>query len=168
MNMKLSNNIKSLLKYDDFDLEHESKMVQARILSTFLEIIDQEKHTQLDLEKLTGLKQPFLSGLFNQRRKLNMDHIALLQKALKVKLEPPKYLEEEDHIKKFYSNDEYEPAKSYFSDSFSLKNKPIIRWVNAEKKLNEIDKKDYTLLDSDNLPKLKEEKIEYLKNDADY
>lgn len=151
MNTKLSNNIKSLLKQSDFNLEHESKMVQARILSTILEIIDDKNLTQLDLQELTGLKQPFLSGLFNQNKKLNMEHIALFQNALKIKLQPPTYLNEEEHNEKFYSDDGYEPARTYFPNSFSLKDERIISWINTKNYNYIIDKEGYSVLESGSL-----------------
>jgi predicted XRE-type DNA-binding protein len=169
MNTKLSNNIKSLLKQSDFNLEHESKMVQARILSTILEIIDHKNLTQVELEELTGLKQPFLSGLFNQRKKLNMEHIALFQNALRIKLQPPTYLNEEEHNEKFYSDDGYEPARTYFPDSFSLKDERIISWINTKNYKCIIDKEDYSVIESGSLTdQLFEPNIEYYKLDETY
>ena len=166
MSTKLSNSIKSLLKQDDFNLEHESKMVQARIMSTFLTIIDDRKLTQLDLEKLTGLKQPFLSGLFNQHRRLNMEHIALFQKALKVKLQPPKYLTDDEHFEEFYSDDEYIPAKTHFLDSFCLKDEPIISWIDSKNFNFTIDKEGYSVVESGSLSsKLLESDIDYVELD---
>ncbi|MFT6945604.1 MAG: transcriptional regulator with XRE-family HTH domain [Vicingaceae bacterium] len=159
MNMKLSNSIKSLFKNEDFDLDHESKMAQARILSTFLEIIENNKQTQSDLAELTGLKQPFLSGLFNQRRKLSMNHIALLQKALKVKLEPPTYLSDGEHFEKHYSIDEYEPASSYFTESLPLKNKCVVSWVNSRASSSIIKDDEYSVIESGSLHKLSKERI---------
>lgn len=169
MSTKLSNSIKSLLKQDDFNLEHESKMVQARILSTFLGIIDDRKLTQSDLEKLTGLKQPFLSGLFNQRRRLNMEHIALFQNALKIKLQPPEYLNDQEHNEKFYSDEEYVPTKTYFPDSFSLRDENIISWINTKNYRCAIDKEGYSVIESGSLTnELFESSIEYHKLDETY
>lgn len=169
MSTKLSNSIKSLLKQNDFNLEHESKMVQARILSTFLNIIDDKKLTQSDLEKLTGLKQPFLSSLFNQRRRLNMEHIALFQNALKIKLQPPEYLNDEEHNEKFYSDKEYVPTKTYFPDSFSLKNENIVSWINTKNYKCTIDKEGYSIIESGSLTnQLFESSIEYYKLDETY
>lgn len=132
MNTKLSNNIKSLIQFDDFDKEYEAKMVQSRILSTVLEVIENQNLTQLDLENLTGLKQPFLSSLFNLHKKLNMEHIALFQKALKIKLQPPSYFTEDSHIKQFYLEDDYEAVKTHFIDSEDLKNNPFLSWINPK------------------------------------
>lgn len=169
MSTKLSNNIKSLLKQDDFNLEHESKMVQARILSTIIEVVDNKELTQKDLEKLTGLKQPFLSGLFNQRRKLNMEHIALFQKALKIKLQPPKYLSYQEHNEKFYSDEEYIPARTYFLDSFSLKDEKITSWINTRKYKCSIEKEGYNVIESGSLTdQLFESNIEYYKLDETF
>lgn len=107
MNMKLLDNIKSQLNNDNFDIVFESKMVQSRIISTFLEVIESKKLTQNYLEELTGLSQPFLSALFNNRKKLNVEHIAKLQNALKIVLQPPKYLTFEEHYHTYYQEDEY-------------------------------------------------------------
>ncbi len=107
MNMKLLDNIKSQLNNDNFDIVFESEMVQSRIVSTFLEVIESKKLTQNDLEELTGLSQPFLSALFNNRKKLNVEHIAKLQNALKIVLQPPKYLTIEEHYHTYYQEDEY-------------------------------------------------------------
>lgn len=148
MNTKLSNSIKSLLKRKGFDLEHESKMTQARILSPLLAIIEDRRITQLELEESTGLKQPFLSGLFNQRRKLNMEHIALLQEALNVKLQPPAYLDNEEHIEKFYSDNEYEPAKTNFIDDCAFNKEHFVRWVSTNKFTNNLDKGSYAVVHS--------------------
>ncbi|WP_034236098.1 transcriptional regulator [Arenibacter certesii] len=169
MNTKLSNNIKSLLKQSDFNLEHESKMVQARILSTILEIIDDKNLTQLDLEELTGLKQPFLSGLFNQHKKLNMEHIALFQNALRIKLQPPAYLNEEEHYEKYYSEDGYEPVRTYFPDSFTLKDERIISWINKKNNKYIIDKEGYSVIESGSLTdQLFEPNIEYYEHNETY
>jgi transcriptional regulator with XRE-family HTH domain len=107
MNTKLLNKIKSQLNNNNFDIVFESQMVQSRIISTFLEVIENKKLTQKDLEDLTGLTQPFLSGLFNNRKKLNVEHIAKFQNALKIVLQPPKYLTLEEHHNTYYQEDEY-------------------------------------------------------------
>lgn len=117
--MKLLNKIKDELKLDTFNIEFESEMVQSRILSSFLEVIDEKGLTQTDLEKLTGLTQPFISALFNNRRKLNVEHIALFQEALKIVLQPPTYLSKEEHTNKFYTDTDYCFNENIFSvDNF--------------------------------------------------
>lgn len=107
MNTKLLNKAKSLLNNKNFDIAFESQMVQSRIISTLLEVIENKNLTQKDLENLTGLKQPFLSALFNNRKKLNVEHIARFQNALKIVLQPPKYLTLEEHHNTYYQEDEY-------------------------------------------------------------
>jgi len=107
MNMKLLNKIKNQLNNEDFDIDFESQMVQSRIISTFLEVIENKNLTQKDLEDLTGLSQPFLSALFNNRKKLNVEHIAKLQNALKIVLQQPKYLTSDEHHNTYYQEDEY-------------------------------------------------------------
>ncbi|WP_329805210.1 helix-turn-helix domain-containing protein [Flavobacterium facile] len=107
MNTKLLNKIKSELNNNCFDIVFESQMVQSRIISSFLEVIESKNFTQKDLEDLTGLTQPFLSGLFNNRKKLNVEHIARLQNALNIVLQPPKYLSVEEHHNTYYQEDEY-------------------------------------------------------------
>ena len=169
MSTKLSNSIKSLLEKDDFNLEHESKMVQARFLSTFLNIIEDKKLTQLDLEKMTGLKQPFLSGLFNQRRKLNMEHIALFQNALKIKLQPPEYLNSQEHNEKFYLEEDYKPIDTYFPDSFSLKKERIISWARVDNYNKNIEKQAYSLIENESLENhFYEKNMEYNTVDENY
>lgn len=107
MNTKLLDKIKGQLNHDNFDIVFESEMVQSRIVSTFLEVIESKNFTQNDLEELTGLSQPFLSALFNNRKKLNVEHIAKLQNALKIVLQPPTYLTIEEHYNTYYQEDEY-------------------------------------------------------------
>lgn len=144
MSMKLSNPANQILINNDFDLEHETKMTQARILSTFLEIIDERKLTQIELENLTGLKQPFLSGLFNLHRKLNMEHIALFQRALKIKLQPPEYLSKNKHVLKNYTETEYEPALAHFKEYSSFKDQIFLRWISPLDSKEKIDMQPYT------------------------
>jgi transcriptional regulator with XRE-family HTH domain len=116
MNMKSLNDLKEKLKSNSFDLEHESNMVQSRILSTLLDIVELKKITQQDLEKKTGLTQPFLSALFHNRRKLNMNHIALLQKALDIVLQPPNALTTDEHNRAFYSSSDFEIPTEILND----------------------------------------------------
>ncbi len=87
-----------------FNLDYEAEMVQARILSPFYEIIEDNNISQVELEKLTGIKQSFLSGLFGGSRKLSMKHIALLQKGLEIVMQPPKYLSLIDHNTEHYTD----------------------------------------------------------------
>ena len=117
MNLKLLNEIQKSLDDSDFDLAHESNMAQARILSPFIEIIESEGITQEDLESKTGLSQPFLSAILNIRKKLNMEHIALLQNALGVVLQPPTILSKSEHSKKFYSKNDYDELEM---DKFAI------------------------------------------------
>ena len=154
MNMKLSNNIKSLLKKEEFDLEYESNMVQSRILSSILEVVEDKKITQAELSEKTGLKQPFLSALFNLHKKLNMKHIALFQKALEIKLQPPKYYSEEKHLKKFYSDKEYIPATTQFIDSDVFQGIHFISWI-SDKQIRTANKETYSIIETISLKDLK-------------
>lgn len=105
MNTKSLEKIKAAISsVRKFDLDYESEMVQARILSPFYEIIEDNNISQVELEKLTGIKQSFLSGLFGGSRKLSMKHIALLQKGLGVVIQPPKYLGFIDHNTEHYTD----------------------------------------------------------------
>src|SRR5690606_3879458 len=105
----------------------------SRILSSILEVVEDKKMTQTELSEKTGLKQPFLSALFNLHKKLNMNHIALFQKALEIKLQPPKHYSEEKHLERFYSDKEYIPATTQFIDSDVFKGSHFISWVNDKK-----------------------------------
>lgn len=107
MTMKSLNKLKNILSIDTFDLEFESQMVQSRIVSTLLEVIDDKKLKQKDLEELTGLSQPFISALFHNRKKLNVEHIALFQKALDIVLQTPTYLDVNEHKRNFYSDSSF-------------------------------------------------------------
>ncbi len=111
MNTKLLNSIKEELNLDSFDLEHETNMVQARILSPLIEEMELNGITQEELAKITGLKQPFISGLLNIRKNLSMKHIALLQNALGVVLQPPNKLDTLDHSSTFYGSSKYNLKK---------------------------------------------------------
>lgn len=153
MNTKLSNNIKSLLKNEEFNLDYESSMVQSRILSSILKVIEGKKMTQTELSEKTGLKQPFLSGLFNLHKKLNMNHIALLQKALDIKLQPPNYYSKEEHYKTFYSDKEYIPAITQFIDSEILKETQFISWV-KDKEMKTANKETYSIIETTTLKEL--------------
>ncbi|MEK8179919.1 helix-turn-helix transcriptional regulator [Flavobacterium buctense] len=105
--MKLLDQIRNQLNENRVDIVFESQMVQSRIVSTFLEVIENNKVTQKELEERTGLSQPFLSAIFNNRKKLNVEHIAKLQNALNIILQPPKYLTTEEHYNTYYQDDEY-------------------------------------------------------------
>jgi transcriptional regulator with XRE-family HTH domain len=107
MNMKSLVQIKNQLNENKVDMVFESQMVQSRIVSTLLEVIEIKKVTQKELEERTGLSQPFLSGLFNNKKSLNVEHIAKLQNALNIILQPPKYLTTEEHYNIYYQEDEY-------------------------------------------------------------
>lgn len=169
MSTKLSTKIKSILKKKVFNLEHESKMAQARILSPFIEVIEDNNITQLELQKLTGLKQPFISGLFNQQRKLNMEHIALFQEALGIKLQPPAYLTEHEHNEKFYSDKQYIPAITHFLDSCEFKNDYIVRWIDSNKLTSSIENEGYSVINSGCLSdKLFEENQIYTETDETF
>ena len=161
MNMQLSSNIKTLLKKEEFDLDHESSMVQSRILSSILEVVEDKKMTQTELSEKTGLKQPFLSALFNLHKKLNMNHIALFQKALGVKLQPPKYYSEEKHLKKFYSDKEYIPATTQFIDSDVFNGTQFVSWI-SDKHLRTANKGTYSIIETISLKDLKD------KNDKSF
>lgn len=109
--MKSLNEFKRNLDQESFDLDHETKMVQLRILSSILEVIDAKGLTQSNLEELTGLKQPFISALFNNRKNLNMEHIALFQHALQIVIQPPAHLSIDEHINAFYKESDYENSQ---------------------------------------------------------
>ena len=115
MNTKSLNKIKKALTVPDFDLEFEAQMVQSRLLSPLIEIMEEKRITQSELAKKTGLSQPFINGLLHLHKKLNMEHIALIQKALGVVLQPPEALTEEAHRKKFYEEYEPLPEKNLFT-----------------------------------------------------
>ncbi|GAA0735934.1 helix-turn-helix transcriptional regulator [Gaetbulibacter jejuensis] len=101
--MKSLETLNEIFGKKKFDLEHETKMVQARILSPILSAINQKKMTQVELEEKTGLNQSFLSAIFNNKRRLNMEHIAKFQNALGIKLQSPEVLSIENHYEKFYN-----------------------------------------------------------------
>lgn len=114
INMKSLNKIKQQLSNNkDFDLLYESQMVQSRIISSILEVIEEKKYTQQELEELTGLSQPFLSGLFNNRKKLNVEHIAKFQNALNIVLQPPKCLSKREHTNTYYVEDNYDRINEF-------------------------------------------------------
>ena len=108
--MKSLSKIQSEFDNTQFDLEHESDMVQSRLLSPIIEAIEKEGLTQAELAERTGLKQPFISAILNVRKKLNMEHIALFQKALGIVVQPPEVLSVKDHKSKYYSEEEYEAS----------------------------------------------------------
>lgn len=170
MNMKLSNNIKSLLKKDEFDLEYESNMVQSRILSSIIEVVEDKKMTQAELSAKTGLKQPFISGLFNLHKKLNMNHIALFQKALDIKLQPPKYFTEDKHLEMFYSDKEYIPATTQFIDSENFKEAHFISWI-SDKKTKKTYKDAYSVIKTISLKgteKTKDQSFKFLEIEVSF
>lgn len=102
------NKIQDEFENNKFDLEHESKMVQSRILSPIIEAIEENGLTQEELSERTGLRQPFISAILNIRKKLNMEHIALFQKALGIIIQPPQALSINEHKHKYYNKEEYE------------------------------------------------------------
>ena len=80
-----------------------------------------------------------------------MEHIALLQEALGIKLQPPAYLDNEEHIEKYYSNEEYEPAKTHFIDDCAFNQEHFVRWVSTNKFTNNLDKGSYAVVDTGSL-----------------
>ena len=102
--MKSLAELKKIFTEKSFDLEFESQMVQSRIVSTFLEVIEDKNITQKELEEKTGLSQPFISALLNNRKKLNVEHIARLQNALDVKLKSPEYISNSDYEKEYFKS----------------------------------------------------------------
>jgi predicted XRE-type DNA-binding protein len=155
--MKLSNSIKSLLLKNDFDLEYESNMVQSRFLSSIIEVVEDKNITQAELSEKTGLKQPFISALFNLHKNLNMNHIALFQKALDIKLQPPTYFSEDKHSEMFYSDKEYIPATTHFIDSEVFKGSPFVSWIGdkqIKKSINDV----YSVVETISLNDLKKNK----------
>lgn len=113
INMKSLNKLKEMLSSTNFDLDYEAQMVQSRILSTILEIMEEKEVVQSDLEKLTGLSQPFLSSVLNNRKNLSMKHIALFQRALGIVLQPPEAISNVAHKAKFY-NENDESLKAFY------------------------------------------------------
>lgn len=161
MDTKLSK-IRSFLKNDEFDIEHESKMVQSRILSSILKVVEEKNMTQTELSKKTGLKQPFLSELFNLHKKLNMNHIALFQKALEIKLQPPNYYSEERHSEKFYSNEEYMPATTNSIDADKFKGAHFTSGP-TDKKIKTENREAYSVIKMISSKGLKEKSDKALK-----
>ncbi len=106
--MKSLKNLQEYFADSSFDLEYETKMVQSRLISTILEAMDEKEFIQSDLAKLTGLSQPFISAIMNNHKNLNMEHIALFQKALNIVLQPPKYLDNNEHRNKYYCSNDFE------------------------------------------------------------
>ncbi len=124
MNMKSLSEIKKELDFDQFDLEHEANMVQSRILSPIIELIESKKLSQVELQKLTGLKQPFISALLNIRKKLSMEHIARFQHALDIKLESPTLLSSQNHDQEYYiEKSDYNIEKTLFKRK-TIRNAP--------------------------------------------
>ncbi|WP_190311293.1 helix-turn-helix domain-containing protein [Psychroflexus gondwanensis] len=155
--MKLSNSIKSLLQKNDFDLEFESNMVQSRFLSSIIEVVEDKNITQAELSEKTGLKQPFISALFNLHKNLNMNHIALFQKALDIKLQPPTYFSEDKHSEMFYSDKEYIPATTHFIDSEVFKGSPFVSWI-GDKQIKKSINDAYSVVETISLNDLKKNK----------
>lgn len=142
--MTLLNKIQDEFEQKDFDLEHETDMVQSRILSPIIEKIEEQGLTQTNLSEITGLKQPFLSALFNIRKRLNMEHIALLQKALGIVLQSPQMLSIVEHKRKFYSKDEYDISSLQVSESvYHVRTHELYR--KSTKKIDYIKKKSISL-----------------------
>ncbi|MFM7023237.1 MAG: XRE family transcriptional regulator [Flavobacteriales bacterium] len=115
--MTLLNKIQSEFDDNIFDIEHESNMVQSRLLSPIIETIESQGITQEELAEKTGLAQPFISAVLNIRKNLNMEHIALFQKALGIILQPPTTLTGKEHKSKFYSKEEYDAPSDVLFES---------------------------------------------------
>lgn len=122
--MKSLNEIQKAFEKNGFDLAHESDMVQSRILSPIIEAMEEKGVTQSELSEKTGLKQPFISAVLNVRRKLNMEHIALFQKALGIVIQPPTALSTDQHQHKFYNKEAYEMPSDELYHINSLKQYP--------------------------------------------
>jgi len=118
--MTLLNKIRAEINNTKFDKEYEANMVQSRLLSPIIEIIEEQNITQEELSKRTGLKQPFISALLNIRRKLNMEHIALFQNALNIVIQTPDVLSKDEHKTKFYDLNDYDNSEELFVKLWNL------------------------------------------------
>jgi len=93
-----------IVKPKDYDQEHETKMVQSRLLAPLIEVIEQKGYTVKKLSELTGLNRIKITALLNIENLITMEQIALFQKALGVMIQPPAVITAEEHNKKFYVN----------------------------------------------------------------
>lgn len=131
--MTLLNKIRSEIKNTEFDIEYEANMVQSRLLSPIIEIIEEQNITQKELSEKTGLAQPFISALLNIRKRLNMDHIALFQNALNIVIQTPNILSKDNHQNKFYDINDYNDSEDFFENIWHInqekftKNYPVIK-----------------------------------------
>jgi hypothetical protein len=93
------------LNNKEYDVEHETKMVQSRILAPLIEVIEQKGYTVQKLSELTGLNSIKITALLNIENLITMEQIALFQKALGIVIQPPEAITTEEHNKKFYVDD---------------------------------------------------------------
>ena len=98
---------------DYYDLKHETKMVQARIVSPLIKIIEVKGYTVNKLSELTNLTETKIDRLLNGAESITMEELALFQKALDVVIEPPFVLTKEEHNNKYYDTDEEENVCLY-------------------------------------------------------
>ena len=149
------NKIQNEFENNGFDLEHESDMVQSRILSPIIEAIEEKGLTQAELSERTGLKQPFISAILNVRKKLNMEHIALFQKALGIVIQSPQVLSINEHKHKYYNKEEYDtPSVELFEEIYHTHSiKSLQQYSKSKKEVTYTSRK----LSSLSFPKRKKE-----------
>lgn len=102
--MSLNKNISNLIDLEGFDIEHETMMVQSRLLSPILQFKEDNNLSQNELAEMSGIKQPLLNSIINLKKNLSMKHIAQLQNAIDSVIAPRlvsrKYLKE-----RYYTDD---------------------------------------------------------------
>lgn len=86
------------------NIDHEARMVQSRILSPFLKIMEDKGITENDLSKASGLTLDTITKLFLIEKPLKMAHIALIQKGLDSVAQPPEVITAKEHHERFYKS----------------------------------------------------------------
>lgn len=91
--MKSKNNVESLIEQlssiDSFDIEHEKLMIQFRFLSEIERLMEEqdEEWSKKKLAKEISTSASYITQLFRGSKPLNMETIAKIQNAFKVKFD---------------------------------------------------------------------------------
>lgn len=84
------------------DLDYEALMIQARLLSPYLTVMEDKGFDNTELSKRSGIEEYRIKLIFSGNAFITMEEIAMIQEALDVIAQPPFLLTKEAHKKQHY------------------------------------------------------------------
>ncbi|MGB0789103.1 MAG: helix-turn-helix domain-containing protein [Marinirhabdus sp.] len=81
---------------DNFDIEHETKMLMYRFLSIVDYIMEAQNISKKELARMIGTSPSYITQLFNGRKLINLTTLAKIQNALDMKFKIDGFKKPED------------------------------------------------------------------------